>query len=330
MLQREIGNSGIMASAVGLGTWAIGGGPWWGPTDDKESVRAIHAALDSGISLIDTAPVYGFGRSEEVVGEALRGRRDKAVVATKCGLWWDDARGSLFFDLGGTKVFKSLLPETVRKEVYASLRRLKIDYIDLYQTHWQAVEPVKTPVEDTMAALLDLKRKGLIRAIGVSNVSPSELEAYLDCGGIVSAQEKFSMLDPKIVASGLLDLCVRRNVSLLAYSPLEQGLLTGRIGMDRTFSDAEYRSHIPWFRPESRRKVLDMLKGWEPLTGKLSCTMAQLVVAWTLSRPGVTFALCGARHPEQAMENARAGDLALPPEDIGRMDADIASLFASS
>lgn len=156
---RKLGNSELKVSAVGLGTWAIGGGPWWGETDDRESIRAIQAAVDAGVTLIDTAPAYGFGHSEEIVGRALCGRRDKVVLATKCGLWWNDETGVFHFEQGGYVVRRSLEPRTLRIEVEASLRRLGTDHIDLMQTHAQAVEPLKTPIADTMACLMDLRHQ---------------------------------------------------------------------------------------------------------------------------------------------------------------------------
>jgi len=164
MDMRMLGNTGIEVSAVGLGTWAIGGGPWWGDSDDDESVRAIHATLDAGVNLVDTAPVYAYGHSEEIVGRAIAGRRDKVVLATKAGLWWRDKRGEMFFVQGGTMVRRSLRPETIEIEIEDSLRRLRTDYIDLYQTHWQAPEEDPVPVEDTMACLMRLKDQGKIRA----------------------------------------------------------------------------------------------------------------------------------------------------------------------
>jgi methylglyoxal reductase len=145
MRYRKLGSTDLQASVVAFGAWAIGGGPWWGPTDDAESVRAIHAALDAGVNLVDTAPVYGFGHSEEIVGKAIRDRRDKVVLATKCGLWWDDATGAPFFDQGGKTVRRSLAPRTIRLEVEQSLKRLGTDRIDVLQTHWQAVPPAATP-----------------------------------------------------------------------------------------------------------------------------------------------------------------------------------------
>ena len=325
MKRRTIGRSGIEASAVALGSWAIGGGPWWGSTDDALSIRTIQTALDEGISLIDTAPVYGYGRSEEVVGRALEGRREEAVIATKCGLWWDDSRGSEFFSLDGKTVSRCLRPETIRIELEQSLRRLRTDYIDLYQTHWQAMEADPTPIAETMACLVDLKKQGKIRAIGVSNVTPEHIEEYCAAGVIDAVQPRYSMLDRKIEAD-LLPSCKAHNLATLVYSPLEQGLLTGKIGMDAVFEEGAFRNQLDWFKPENRRRVLDLLAGWADLTSAYSCSLAQLVIAWTIAQPGITFALCGARKPENMVDNAGAGALELSLADIARMRADVVAL----
>ena len=325
MRYRKLGETGIDISAVGLGTWAIGGGPWWGASDDALSVKAIHAALDNEINLIDTAPAYGFGRSEEIVGEALRDRRDRAVVASKCGLWWADETGPVHFELNGIKVRRSLEPRTLRLEVEQSLRRLRTDYIDLMQTHWQAVEPLKTPIADTMACLLALRDEGKIRAIGVSNATCAEMDEYRAAGVLAACQPRYSMLDRGIEAD-VLPYCRERQVAVLAYSPLEQGLLTGKIGMDRTFTETEYRNAIPWFQPEKRARVLALLAGWCDLTEKYACSLAQLVIAWTVAQPGLTCALCGARKPENAVENAGGGRVTLDAADILRMRQDVEQL----
>jgi methylglyoxal reductase len=325
MTYRELGDSGIRISAVGLGTWAIGGGPWWGDSDDDQSIRSIHAALDAGVNLIDTAPVYGFGQSEEIVGKALRDRRDRAVIATKCGLWWDDDEGTVHFELSGKTVRRSLSPRTLRVEVEASLRRLRTHCIDLMQTHWQAVEPFKTPIADTMACLMALRDEGKIRAVGVSNASCAEMDEYRAAGRLASCQPRYSMLDRKIEAD-ILPYCVDHTVASLVYSPLEQGLLTGSIGMDRKLTETEFRNRIPWYRPANRRKVLDMIGGWSDLSAAHGCSMAQLVIAWTVAQPGVTCALCGARTPEHAIENAGAGDVRLSDAELARMRRDVEQL----
>ena len=319
---RTIGNSGISASVVGLGTWTIGGGTWWGETDDQESIHTIHAALDAGINLIDTAPMYGWGRSEEVVGKAVKGRRGKAVISTKCGLWWHDDRGALFFELEGTKVTRCLRPETIRKELELSLKRMDTDYIDIYHTHWQAMEPDKTPIAETMGCLLKLKEEGKIRSIAVSNADTAQMDEYMAIGRIDANQPHYSMLHRDIEAD-ILPYCVKNNMSILAYSPLEHGLLTGKITMDTKMDEREFRSGTPWYKPENRQKVIDMLEKWGDLTEKYGCGLAELVIAWTFHRPGITHVLCGARRPRQAQQNAFAGSLKLDAADITRMDKDI-------
>lgn len=325
MRTRRIGTTDIEASVIAFGAWAIGGGSWWGETDDNESVRAIHAALDAGVNLIDTAPVYGWGRSEEVVGRAIAGRRNEVVLATKCGLWWHDQRGPFFFELEGRTVRRFLRPDAIRREIEDSLQRLGTEYIDLYQTHWQTTEPEKDPIAETMQCLVRLKEEGKIRAIGASNVDIGHIEQYRAVGVLDAIQPRYSMLD-RGIEQDLLPYCREHNISTLVYSPLEQGLLTGKIGMDYVIAPGEYRGAIPWFAPANRRRVLDMLTGWKDLTEKYACTLSQLVIAWTLAQPGVTVALCGARKAAHSRENAAAGDLVPAEADLRRMRADVEQL----
>ena len=322
MLQRKLGASGIDASVVGLGTWAIGG--WmWGGADEPDAVEAVQAAVDHGVNLIDTAPMYGFGRSEEIVGKAIAGRRDKVVLATKCGLRWDLEKGQFFFHTdenhptqgpSKVKVHRYLGPESIRQELERSLKRLGTDCIDLYQTHWQ---DGTTPVEDTMAELLKQKDAGKIRAIGVSNCDLDQLRAY---GAIDSDQERFSMLDRHIEEKGTLAHCRENHVAVLAYSPLEQGLLTGKVAPLREFAEGDQRRNNPSFSVANRRRIGTMLAGLEPVADAHSLTMAQLVIAWTFHQDGVTHVLCGARRPKQAVENAAAGDVNLTAEELAKMD----------
>jgi methylglyoxal reductase len=329
MRYQALGNTGMNASVIGMGTWVTGGGTWWGGEPDQdESIRAIHAAMDAGVNLIDTAPAYGFGRSEEIVGKAVKGRRDKVLLATKCGLWWNDARGSEFLSIDGRHVRRSLRPDTIREEVEISLNRLATDRIDLYQTHWPSVGPDLTPISDTMACLLKLREEGKIRAFGVSNVSTAELAEHLACGDVASDQFRYSLLyrDPE---RDILPICRERGLATLTYMSLEQGLLTGKVGMDRTFSQGEFRSNAdrnPWFKPENRRRVLDMLAGWGDLTARYKCSLAVLVIAWTLAQPGVTHDLCGARRADQIMQTAEAADLKVAAEDLQRMRRDAEAL----
>ena len=323
-LTREIGRSGVRASAVGLGTWAIGG--WmWGGTDEAESISAIQASLDAGVTLIDTAPAYGLGRSEEIVGKAIAGRRDKAVIATKCGLVWHTQKGNHFFDQDGRPVHRYLGRDSIVHELEESLRRLGTDYIDLYITHWQ--DPT-TPVEETVAALEELKRAGKIRAIGASNVNRSELEQYVATGALDAIQERFSMIDRGIEAD-LLPLTVKNGVSTLSYSSLALGLLSGTIGPDRVFSGDDQRRDNPRFSVANRQKAKDFAEAIRPVAERHGASIAQVVIAWTLAQPGVTFALCGARNPAQALDNARAGTLRLGTEDIAAINAAIAAKLAS-
>ena len=315
MQTRDIGKSGIEASAIGLGTWAIGG--WmWGGTDEAASVAAIRAALDAGVSLIDTAPAYGMGRSEEIVGKAIAGRRDEVVLATKCGLVWHTNGGNHFFDQDGTPVHRYLGPESIAHEIDQSLRRLGTDYIDLYITHWQ--DPT-TPIAETMGALEDLKRAGKIRAIGASNATPADVEAYLAAGTLDAIQEQFSMVHRDIEAE-LVPLCLRHGVSILSYSSLALGLLTGKIGPDRVFEGDDLRIADPRFSVENRRRVAAFAAEVRPVAAAHGATITELVIAWTLRQPGITFALCGARNPDQARENARAGAIELDARDLARID----------
>ena len=325
MLKRRIGD--FEASVVAFGAWAIGG--WmWGGTERSESIRAIQAAVNAGITMIDTAPAYGFGVSEEIVGEALKSfKRDEVVIATKCGLIWHAERGELFFESndkgrkgaeGGNtadkRICRCLAPDVIRYEVEQSLRRLKTDYIDLYQTHWQ--DPT-TPLEETVGALMELKKEGKIRAIGCSNATPEEMKGYMQYGTLDSDQEKYSMLDRELEeAGGNLDFVADNEVAFLAYSPLAQGLLTGKIGPDRVFSDGDQRNCNERFAVANRERVAAMLDEFRPVAEKHGVTLGQLAIAWTYHQKGCSHVLIGARTPEQAAENAIAGEVKLSAEDI--------------
>ncbi|MEE2863977.1 MAG: aldo/keto reductase [Pseudomonadota bacterium] len=312
MLTREIGRSGIEASAIGLGTWAIGG--WmWGGTDEAKSISAIQASIDEGISLIDTAPAYGQGLSEEIVGKAIAGRREKVVLATKCGLVWHTQKGNHFFDYDGKPVHRYLGKDAIVHEVEQSLKRLGTDYIDHYITHWQ--DPT-TPIAETMEALETLKTQGKIRSIGASNTTADDVKAYVAAGQLDAIQEEYSMIK-RDIEDTLVPLCLKEKVSVLSYSSLALGLLTGKIGPDRTFEGDDQRKDNPRFSVENRRKVARLMDAIAPIAEAHGATKAQVVIAWTLQQPGITFSLCGARDPEQARENAKAGRLRLTSDEIG-------------
>jgi aryl-alcohol dehydrogenase-like predicted oxidoreductase len=322
MFYRKLGSSNIEVSVVGFGAWAIGG--WmWGGADENKAIAAVQAALDQGINLLDTAPIYGYGRSEELIGRAIQDRRDQAILATKCGMVWDREEGEFFFhaDEKGIqsrqsekKIYKCLRPASIRDELEKSLKRLRTDHIDLYQTHWQ---DKTTPIADTMVALLKLKEEGKIRAIGVSNATTEQIKEY---GPIDSDQEKFSMLDQNLATSGQLEYCRQNNITVLAYSPLANGLLTGKMQPDRQFGPGDLRAANLRFRKENIAKINAKLEKLRPIAERHQASIAQLVIAWTFSQPGITSVLCGARDDSQVRENAAAGKIELSAEEISTMN----------
>jgi methylglyoxal reductase len=322
MKYRKIGKTDIEASVVAVGAWAMGG--WmWGGTNEQESIDAIHAALDRGVNFIDTAPIYGFGTSEQIVGKALRGRREKVIIASKCGMVCRPDKGEFKFNAhslgvdpdGIIPVHVYLGADSIRREVEGSLKRLGTDYIDVYQTHWQEGT---TPICETVETLLALKREGKIRAIGACNAPPAELQEYLDGGGLDSDQEKYSMIDRKL-EEGQLDFCRENGISVFAYSPLANGLLTGKMGPEREFPPGDLRSGNPRFSVENRRLAADMLDELSPFAEEHGISLVQLVTAWTVGQDGLTHALCGMRTVEQAEENAASGEVNLSKEEIDRI-----------
>lgn len=317
MLYRQLGKSDLNVSAVAMGTWAIGG-LWWGGTDEQNAIAAIRAGLDAGINLIDTAPMYGYGLSEEIVGKAIAGRdRSQIILATKCGLDWESGQGDYFFTLpDGPAVHKNLRPDNIRREVELSLERLGTDYIDLYQTHWQ---DITTPIAESMGALLDLQKQGKIRAIGVSNATTEQMDEYLAVGRIDSTQPRYNMLD-RAIEHDYLPYCLKHSVGVLSYSSLNLGLLTGKVSPDREFPESDMRSKNPLFKPEKIAQINALLEQFEPFREKYSLNQTQLAIAWTISRPGVTVALVGVRNAEQAADIAPGGAVTLCAEDLAAMD----------
>ncbi len=319
ILTRTIGGSGISASAVGLGTWAIGG--WmWGGTDERQSIAAIQASIDAGISLIDTAPAYGMGLAETIVGKAIAGRRDKVVLVTKCGLVWHVNEGAYFFHQDGKPVHRYLGAASIRHEVEESLKRLGTDYIDHYVTHWQ---DATTPIAETVETLVRLKDEGKIRSIGASNVSPKDLVAYIATGALDAIQEEYSMVRRDIETT-LLPLRRTSAVSVLSYSSLALGLLSGKVGPERVFAGDDQRKGNPRFSQANREKIARLTRGLEPVAEAHGASIAQVVIAWTIAQPGITFSLCGARDPAQAVENAAAARLRLAENELALISAGVA------
>jgi aryl-alcohol dehydrogenase-like predicted oxidoreductase len=317
MEHRKLGNSDLDLPVVTFGAWAIGG-LFWGGSDDEHAVKAIQAAIDLGIDAIDTAPVYGCGHSETLVGRAIKGRREQVEVLTKCGLRWDDQSGEFFFTIqapdGNTvSVYKNVKAASIQHECEQSLKRLAIDSIDLYQVHWPSTSAAAA---ETMQALVRLKEQGKIRHIGVSNYNTQQLSEATRCAPIVSNQIKYNLLDRDIEADPL-PLCRNNNIGVICYSPMAMGLLSGKVTTDRKFPATDVRNQEAWFQPANRRRVLGALEKIRPIADSHQATLAQLAVAWVLARQGVTTALVGARNAKQVEENAGAAEIKLTEHELG-------------
>ena len=322
----QIGRSGIEVPFVGLGTWAIGGGSWWGDNDDALSEKAIRTAVEQGIRWIDTAPIYGLYHSEQVVGEALKHiDRDSVVLSTKCGLEWRHDTPVLHKVVDGTPVYRDLSAQSIIEDVEDSLRRLGTDHLDVLYTHWQSPDFNLYPLEETVEAMMKLKDQGKIRAIGASNVTADIIRGYCKYGQLDVIQEKYSLLTRR-VEKQLLPTCKEFGVSVQAYSPLEQGLLTGKVTMDTTYPEGSTRNNNPCFQPARRAQALALLAKWSDLTEKYDCTLAQLVIALTGRMIPGLHVLCGARTPAQAEENAGALSIQLDGADAVRMKWDVDSI----
>lgn len=315
MEYRQLGNSEIKVSAIAFGAWAIGG--WmWGGADKQQAIDAIYKAFDMGITTFDTAPVYGFGQSEEIVGDALKGLRQQVQILTKYGLRWDTDKGKAYFDSqtnDGTPVtiHKYAAKESIIKECEDSLRRLQTDYIDLYQIHWP--DPT-TPVEETMEAVTKLLKDGKIRAAGVSNYPADLMRQAAESADIISNQVPYSMVN-RDIEKHLVPYCVANQKAILAYSPMQRGLLTGKMTPKHQFSQGDHRASNPFFKTRNIEKVNELLKKIKPIADLKGVTLAQLVLNWTMNRQGITCVLAGARNPKQVAENAQAGNFTLDHSD---------------
>lgn len=312
MQQRPLGNSGIQASVIAFGAWAIGG--WkWGGTDANAAVNAIDAAIGADINFIDTAAVYGFGVSEEIVGKAIQKHpRDKLVIATKCGLRWDIESEHLHAESEGKRIFRTLAADSIVWEVEQSLQRLNTDYIDLYQTHWPDPHAMQ---DDVMQSLIMLKEAGKIRSIGLCNASTSDLTSASATGHLDVDQEKYSLLDRDRTQDNL-PLCKTNNLAFLAYSPMAQGLLTDKLDASRIYGEGDLRIDNPRFSQQNISAISNILEPVKVLAADRSLSLEQLVLAWTLQQNGLTHVLVGARTAEQAISNAKAGSVKLSAEEL--------------
>ncbi len=311
MDQKQLGQTELFLSRIGLGTWAMGG-PWmygWGPQSDSESIKTIHAALDHGVNWIDTAPVYGLGHSEEIVGKALKSVSKKPILATKCGLTWN-ARG---------RVKPRLKRESVFKEAEASLRRLNIERIDLYQIHWPMPE---ADIGEAWEALGELKNQGKIRYAGVSNFSVQQLERMNRIHRVASVQSPYSLLK-RGIEDDLFAYCRENRIGILAYSPLQCGLLTGKMTPERISSlpPDDHRTHDPMFKNPELSVHLELIGRLKDISISSGFQTPELAIAWVLSHPEITSAIVGARNPGQLNTTLRAADKIIMPRDMQRIDA---------
>ena len=313
---RTLGETDLKVPVVSFGAWAISG--WmWGGGDDAAALAALRKGIDLGITCIDTAPGYGMGHSERLVGQAIKGRRNEVIVATKCGLRWDLEEGMAFFPTVTPEgkpctIYRNLRPNSIRCECDQSLERLGVDVIDLYQCHWP--DPTSN-LDDTMDTLLDLQRQGKIRAIGLSNFSVDQIKQCMKKGVVASDQPKYNPLE-RDVEKDILPFCADNHIGVLAYSPLAQGLMTGKVTVDREFKGDDVRQHHPWYTPENRKRVLHMLEKIKPLADGHNATLAQVAINWVVSQRGITSALVGARNERQVIENAGAGNFKLSNDEV--------------
>lgn len=329
MRTRKLGRTDIEVPVVTFGAWAIGG--WaWGGKDDENALAAMEAAREVGMTAIDTAPVYGFGHSERLVGRAVAAGGDW-LVFTKVGLRWDSEEGQLAFEGRGAdgkpwRIFFDSRPESIRYELEQSLERLGVERIDLFQVHWP--DPT-TPVADTMGALAELHAAGRIRAIGVSNYSVegmAEAQRALGDVPLASDQPRYSLIY-RDIETDVLPYAREHEIGLLVYSPLEQGLLTGKVRAEREFPPDDGRHKRPTFRPENRARVNALLdEVVAPIAAAHDATLAQVALAWLIAQPGVTSVIAGARNRQQVLENAAAAELELEPGQLAAIDHAFAAL----
>ncbi|WP_183578312.1 aldo/keto reductase [Mucilaginibacter sp. X5P1] len=317
MKYRKLANTDLLLSEVTFGAWATGG--WmWGGTERKDAIDAIRASYSLGVTSIDTAPIYGQGTSEEIVGEAIKGLpRDRFQILTKYGMRWDLKKGDFAFSSKNTNgedidIYKYAGKESIIKECEDSLRLLGTDYIDLYQIHWP---DSTTPIAESMEAVSRLIEQGKVRYAGVCNYNAeqmAEAEKYIT---LASDQVPYSMVK-RGIETELIPYCLENNKSILAYSPLERGLLTGKIKPGHAFAPGDHRKDISFFKGENLKRTDEFLELLKPLAAEKYLTLGQLVILWTLQQPGITIALVGARNSEQAIENAKAIDSSLTKEEI--------------
>lgn len=317
MEYRHLSDTDLQVSGITFGAWAAGG--WmWGKTDRNDAIEAIRASYDVGVTSIDTAPIYGQGDSEEIVGEAIKDiPRDKVQILTKFGMRWDDNKGSFAFKSKNNNgqdidIYKCAGKESIIKECEDSLKRLGTDYIDLYQIHWP---DVTTPIAETFEAVASLIQQGKVRYAGVCNYNAAQMQEAEQTIKLASNQIPFSMVN-RAVEDETVPYCIKHNKAVLAYSPLERGLLTGKMKAGQQFAEGDHRAGNKFFTDESINSTNTFLEKIKPIAAEKNATLAQVVLRWTLERPGITIALVGARNAQQALQNAAAINVKLTTEEI--------------
>jgi len=322
----ELGKSGVKVTPIIFGAWAIGG--WmWGGADKKDAISAIHKSLDMGLSSIDTAPVYGFGLSEKIVGEAIKGIRGEVQILTKYGLLWDKKIGKFYFPSVNNEgkpvsIYKYAGKESVIHECEQSLKRLNTDYIDLYQIHWP--DPT-TPIAETTDAVSKLIKDGKIKAAGVCNYNVEEMKIADASINLTSNQVPYSMLK-RDIENDLIPWCIEHKKSILAYSPLQRGVLTGKFKPGHHFNPGDNRPSLPWFKDANIIKTNELLEKITPLARSKNASLAQLVLRWTMQMPGITTVLAGARNVEQVKENAGTLNFELSEEEMNEINSNLDKL----
>lgn len=307
MNTRQLGTNGPRLTEIGLGAWAIGGqGAFgWGASDDNESIATVQRSLDLGVNWIDTAPVYGHGHSEEVIGRALQGRRDKVFVATKCGMLWDEQK----------HVRIHLGPESIRREMEASLKRLKTDHVDLYQFHWP--DPA-TPVEDSWQEMVRLKKEGKTRYIGVCNFDVPLLSRCEKIEHVQSLQPIYNMLESNIEKE-ILPYCLEHGVGVVVYSPMQSGLLTDTFNRSSLAKD-DWRLTSERFTAKNLEHAEQIVQRLKPIASRYGKTVAQLAIAWVLMHKAVTSAIVGARRVRHAEQNVGGAGWKIPDKDMAAIE----------
>ncbi len=304
MEYRTLGESDLKVSVLGYGAWGIGGKPFWKTVDEPEALKSITTAFETGINFFDTAPVYGFGYSEKIIGKALAGVRKNVIIATKCGLRWDKE------ELGS--ISRRATRESIMEEIDMSLERLKTDYIDLYQVHWPDTD---TDVKETMEALNEIKEQGKIRYIGVSNYSVSLMEESLKYGEIVSLQPMYNMVERDIEKDSL-PFCIKNNIGVITYSPLASGVLTGKYNENTTFTDWRGKGIIGHFTDDIYRSNIQKIQKIQKIAEKLGKTMGNLAINWLINQEGVTTSIVGIKRSVQITENLGALGWDIPEDDM--------------